>query len=94
MNEIIIYNEDDEFAALRAMNKEMRENRLDNFKEKYLEILCKKFKVDDKQDGHYIIYTELYGILDYYSKKNSLLIRKQNKWIRPALKWIVGNILK
>ena len=46
-----------------------------------------KFTIDtDAQE-------EKFGVIDYFPKANKVLIRKDNKWIKPGLKWIITNLL-
>ena len=46
-----------------------------------------------KEAGNYDI-TRLYGVIDFYPKANKLLIRRKNKWIKPALKFIINRVLE
>jgi hypothetical protein len=43
----------------------------------------------DAQVGRYTFEIKDYGVIDFYPKANKLLIRKLNKWIKPALGWII-----
>jgi len=47
-----------------------------------------------RENGSYTFETEMYGIIDFFPKANSVLIRKDNNWKKPGLKWIKKNILK
>ena len=31
--------------------------------------------------------------LDFYPKANKVLIRQENEWIKPALRWMIANVL-
>lgn len=72
-----------------------REERAEKFPE-YVEFLLKKgFDVTyHESQGKYTIDPTDYGTVDYYPKVNKGLIRKDNKWIKPGLRWIVTNLLK
>ena len=41
----------------------------------------------------YTITTNSHGIIDFYPKANKVLIRKDNKWIKPGLKWLINNMI-
>lgn len=86
--------EDNEYQFFREQNRALREERLENFEQKYLPKLKENYQIEKAPDEHYIIHTgTIFGIIDFYPKKNSLCIRKQNKWIKPALKWLISNLL-
>jgi hypothetical protein len=71
-----------------------RNERLDNFKTNWLPILMREFEVEERENGSYTFELPEHGIVDFFPKKNALLIRKKNKWIRPGLKWLIGIIEK
>jgi hypothetical protein len=87
---------DNDLAYMGAMNKVMREERLERAVP-WLEALHKSLEVisitTDALGTKYTINTESYGILDYFPKANKILIRKKNQWIQPGLKWIRANLL-
>ena len=91
--------EDNDLKALGLMKGSLREARLEKFTEEYLPQLLKKgYEIAiNESDGRYSIDTnycgKIYGIVDYYPKANNLLIRKNNAWIKPGLKWIVEKLL-
>lgn len=85
--------EDNEFRALSLQIKALREGRSERFIEDWLPILIKRYPIELRDNGSYSIITQKYGIIDYFPKANNLLIRKDNKWKKPGLKWMIENIL-
>ena len=85
--------EDNDFRAMSLMNQGLREERAENFDESYLGPLESKYDVTLRSNGSYTITTTVYGVIDFFPKANKLLIRKDNKWIKPGLKWIINNLL-
>lgn len=86
--------EDNDLIAMGHMNKALREERTERFEENWLEKLSEKCDVTQRiLQGCHTFTIEPYGTIDYYPKANKLLIRKDNKWIKPGLKWIVTNII-
>lgn len=83
---------DNDLAALGKYTKVLREERKEKFEETWLERLQEQTEVT-KRDNESYTFDSKYGIIDFFPKKNKLLIRKQNKWKKPALKFIVRNIL-
>ena len=87
-------------AALGLETKAIREQRKERFEEEWLAILMLKDVVVTK----YSIPAEKYEIcymlngreetIDFFPKANKVLIRSQNKWIKPGLRWIVKNIIR
>lgn len=89
---------EDNLAKVQALRtKIMREERMESFKEKWLSKLqerysvryyelAEKFSIDTGQ--------RMFGVIDYFPKSNGVLIRKGNKWEKPGLTWIIGNLLK
>jgi hypothetical protein len=71
--------------------KFLKKYRDDIFVDKMLPKLQSKYKVVISDSSRYIIHTDN-GIIDYYSKANKILIRKENKWIKPGLQWIIHNL--
>ena len=85
--------EDNDLKSYGIYLKYLREQRSEKFIEGWLIPLSMKYDV--KEDNFkYTITTQEYGILDYFPKKNKLLIRKKNKWIEFGLKWIINNLFK
>lgn len=91
--------EDNDLRALGLMKGSLREARHERFTEEFLSKLLEKgYDIAiNESDGRYTIDTDscgkIYGIVDYYPKANNLLIRKNNAWIKPGLKWIVEKLL-
>ena len=91
--------EENDFKAMGLLNKSIREGRQERFIDDTLpKLLLRGYDVA-KDDEHfrYTIDTDTFenkvGLVDYYPKANNLLIRKQNKWIKPGHTWIVNNLL-
>ena len=87
----MIIEEDNDFKSFALLCKALRESRSEKFIDGWLEPLSIRYNIIS-QDHKYTITTEDYGILDYFPKANKLLIRKENKWIKPGLKWIINNL--
>lgn len=83
---------DNDFVALGKYTKALREERKEKFEDDWLSLLKKQTEVT--KQGYKYIFDSEYGIIDYYPKANKLLIRKKNKWVKPALKFIVNKIIK
>lgn len=88
--------EDNDIKSLGHFTKMLREKRHENFSDSYLIVLNEKFKVEfDEASFKYTVHTgDKFGIIDYFPKVNKVLIRKQNKWVKPGLKWIVQKLIK
>jgi len=84
---------DNDFRILGYMTKILRAERKERFEDMWLTKLKSKYTVLGN-DTKYTIETDTYGVVDYYPKANNLLIRRQNRWIKPGLKWIINNLLK
>jgi hypothetical protein len=87
---------DNDLAYLGAMNKVMRQERVERFEPWLEELKTSSFIisiVSDLGQGKHTITTKDYGVIDYFPKANKLLIRKNNNWIQPGLKWIVTNLI-
>lgn len=87
---------DNDFKAMSLLNKSLRENRLERFQDYIIPLQQKGYDVVE-DNFKYTIDTDaqsiMYGIIDYFPKANKLLIRKQNRWIKPGLAWITKNLL-
>ncbi len=88
--------EDNDFKAMQLLNKSLRENRLERFQDYIIPLQQKGYDIVE-DNFKYTIDTDtqsiMYGIIDYFPKANKLLIRQQNKWIKPGLVWINKNLL-
>ena len=86
--------EDNDFKALSLYTKSLREGRLENFQNTYLQVLLKKgYEVAEDNYKYTIDTNDKFGIIDFFPKANKLLIRKDNKWIKPGTQWIIKNLL-
>lgn len=83
--------EENDLKSMGMYIKALRASRSEKFEDGWLLPLSDRYKVD-KIDFKYTITTESFGILDYFPKANKLLIRKDNKWIKPGLKWMINNL--
>jgi hypothetical protein len=86
--------EDNDLKALGLYTKSLREGRLENFKQSYLPLLLKKdYEVAEYNNKYTIDTYSEFGVLDFFPKANKILIRKDNKWIKPGLQWIIKNLI-
>ena len=88
--------EENDLKAMGLLNKSLREGREERFLQYVLPKLL-QLGYDVVEDNHkYTIDTDMqevkFGIVDYFPKANKLLIRKQNKWIKPGGRWIADNL--
>lgn len=85
--------EDNDVKSFALQCKALRESRSERFVEDWLLLLSKRYNI--LENNHkYTITTQDYGIVDYFPKANKILIRKDNNWIKPGLKWIITNLTK
>jgi hypothetical protein len=85
--------EGNDLKALGIGKQLIREERSERFEETWLPILQAKCNVKhDAQMGRYTFEANGYGVMDFYPKANKLLIRKLNKWKKPALKWLIAEL--
>ena len=85
--------ENNDIKSFGLMCKALREKRSEKFIDGWLEPLQLRFPVEERTNGSYSITTQEFGIIDYYPKANKLLIRKDNKWKQPGLKWIIKKLI-
>lgn len=71
----------------------MRNQRLKWFEKTILPQLD-GYDVFNPAYGKYTIFCPEYGFIDIFPKSDNLLVRKENKWISGAEKWIIKNIFK
>lgn len=83
--------EDNDIKSYGLLTKALRESRSERFVEDWLPVLQTKYVITDF-GFRYAIETQEHGIIDYFPKANKVLIRKDNHWIKPGLKWIVKNL--
>jgi predicted MPP superfamily phosphohydrolase len=88
--------QDNDLIALGIYNKSLREKRLERFEDYLLPLERQGYEIVEN-NHKYTIDTDTqeikYGIIDYFPKANKILIRKDNNWIKPGLKWIVTFLL-
>ena len=85
--------EDNDNIAFGILGKAIREERAENFEDKWLKKMQVQTDIILRARGCYT-FNSKYGIIDFYPKANKLLIREKNQWKKPGLKFIVSNILK
>lgn len=89
-----IETEDHDLKIVGLYTKILREERFENFenyKEKLLEL---NYNISEfEAQGKFTIEPTEFGIVDFYPKSNKVLIRKENKWIKGGLRWIIVNLL-
>jgi hypothetical protein len=81
-------------ACLGLHTKALREEREERFVEKYLPLLKEKIGNQvsvDPINRVYLFDTEKFGRILFYPKANKLFLKKQNKWIKPGLQWLIKN---
>lgn len=83
---------DNDLSALGKYTKVLRAERKEKFEETWLEKLQEQTEVTKRDNGSYT-FNSKYGMVDFFPKANKLLIRKQNKWMKPALNFIINNII-
>lgn len=88
--------EDNDLKAMGIYNKVLREKRLERFETYLLDLEKQGYEIVEN-NHKYTIDTDTqeikYGVIDYFPKANKVLIRKDNKWIKPGLNWIIKNLL-
>ena len=85
--------EDNDIKSFALQCKALRESRSERFIEDWLPVLSLRYSIERRPNGSYSINTQDHGVIDYFPKANKLLIRKDNKWIKPGLKWIVNELI-
>lgn len=85
--------EENDLKALGLYTKVLREERIESFEKNWLPKFQESHIVKPGPSQSYIIYSTRYGIIDYFPKANRALLRKRQKWIKPALQWLVKNLL-
>lgn len=92
--EIQSQNEDNDIKAFALLCKSLREKRSEKFEGGWLQLLEQKYNVVKRDNGSYTIATQEYGIIDYFPKANKTLIRSNNRWEKPGLRWIINNLFR
>lgn len=85
--------EDNDLRAMGKGTKLMREQREERFREKVLPSLGKLYTVNHDNNGKYSVITERHGTIDVFPRANKLLVRNKNAWHKPAVRWIMQNLL-
>ena len=85
--------EENDLKALGLYTKVLRENRIENFETNWLPKFKEGHICEKGSNQSYVIYSVRYGIIDYFPKANRCLLRKNQKLIKPALQWLVKNVL-
>lgn len=88
--------EDNDLKSMGLYIKGKREKRGEDFKEEILPKLLKKGYYTECNET-YTKYTinitiEQFGIIDFFPKKNKVLIRKDNKWLENGRNWLIKNL--
>jgi hypothetical protein len=88
-------SEDNDIKAMGIHAKALREERAERF-EDYRNLFVKEGYdlTDHKGQGKITISPTEFGVLDYYSKANKVLVRSENKWHTAGLRWLIKNLLK
>ncbi|MBK5202160.1 MAG: hypothetical protein JJE45_00360 [Prolixibacteraceae bacterium] len=83
---------DNDYESLRLHTKALREKRAETFEDRWLQVLLEKVNVTyDDKTGKYTMKHKRLGTLDFYPKKNRILIRAENKWYNRGLQWLIKN---
>ena len=85
--------EENDIIAHSIYTDILREERKERFDKKYLNKLKEIVDVEERDNGSYTFESSTYGIVDFFPKANKLLIRTPGRWIKPAVKWIIKNII-
>lgn len=82
---------DNDFTSFKLKCQALRASRSERFIEDWLPLFQARYSIKEV-DYKYVITTEKFGLLDYYPKANKILVRKDNKWEKPGLKWMINNL--
>lgn len=85
--------EDNDIKSFALLCKALREKRSERWLEDWMPVLENRYSIEERTNGSYSITTQKFGVVDYFPKANKLLIRKNNKWKKPGLKWIINNLI-
>lgn len=81
-----------DFKYFGMANKIMREERKETFEDKWLPLLQKKVTVTYHETmGKYTFSTRKLGTMDFYPKRNRVLVRDENRWVNRGLQWLIKN---
>jgi len=86
--EMMSDDSDNDWRDANYLHKIKRAERKESFEETLLIGLQKSYEIK-KLDNSYEIFTDKYGRIIFYPKANSLLITKDNYWVKGyAIRWI------
>lgn len=87
--------QESDLAYLGKMTKVLREERAENFEEKWYDKLLVIFgTITSWDDGtRYTFATQRHGEMTFYPKANKVLIHKSGLWKKPGLKWLIQTYL-
>lgn len=82
--------EESDFASLKLHAKAYREERKEEFEDKWLQLLLEKVSVTlDVTSGKYTMKHKRVGTIDFFPKANRVLVRYENRWINRGLQWLI-----
>ena len=84
---------DSEIKAFGLDCKAMREERSERFEESILPRL-KQLYVVEENAGYIKVDSQKFGMITIYPKANKLCIHKGQQWRKPAVRWIIENLIK
>ncbi len=81
----------EEWEQFRELSKEVRQERLKNFEEKWLPKFTEvsDMKLVDKEALKYSVTMEKWGEVYFFPKANKVLIKKENRWIERGLPFLI-----
>ena len=81
-----------DYDSLRLHAKAYREERKEEFEDKWLQQLLEKTNVSlDVTGGKYTMNHKRLGTIDFFPKANRVLVRYENRWISRGLQWLIKN---
>ncbi len=87
--------EENDIKAFAIHHKALREKRVERSAFYIQKLNAAGYTTTQYLDqGKIMISPTEFGIVDYYPRANKILIRKQNKWLRAGVNWILKNLLK
>lgn len=86
--------QENDLAFLGKSTDALREKRMEKFEDWFRLIVEHPMVLEyEKRDnGSYTFLLEDLGYVDLFPKANNLLVRKDNKWKKPALKWLIEKL--
>lgn len=92
--------EENDLVYLGKMNQVLREKRLEKWEDWKDKILTSSYVViydENIGQGKITMVLDKEGLkettIDYFPKANKLLIRKDNRWIKQGLNWLINNLI-